>query len=247
MNILAQKIKNSRPIVLSDEIWTDVIPEEAWSGLELSSNREAYCTGEYILSQSLEHNSCLVLFWASGSHLQFFQPAHCLSHWWSFLKEWCGGHSLRSSVRVVPWGFQMQWWRKLFAQVLWIFFFNHWKDIQYYIKRSIVKSEWGKPARSPEPLSFIPYTAIVSTVFQVVLCLQHGERHDTFVFCHERCMCIDNWYTLLPREICKQTLLSAYLISIPFVFLDFNYKNNEFSLKKKKLDFPEVCAGWSVK
>lgn len=81
MAILAQKIKNNRPIVLSDEIRTDVTPEEAWSGLELGSNREACCAGEYILLQSFEHNSCLVLFWASGSHLQFFQPAHYLSHW----------------------------------------------------------------------------------------------------------------------------------------------------------------------
>lgn len=54
------------------------------------------------------------------------------------------------------------------------------------------------------------------------------------LFYHERHMCIDNWHTLLPIEICKPTLLSDYLISIPFVFLDFNYKSNESGLKKKK-------------
>lgn len=68
MNILAQKIKNNRSIFLSDEIWTDVTPEKAWSGLKLGSNSETYCTVEYILSQNFEQNSCLVVFWASGSH-----------------------------------------------------------------------------------------------------------------------------------------------------------------------------------
>lgn len=81
---------------------------------------------------------------------------------------------------------------------------------------------------------------------QVQLCFQHVERCDMELFYHERHMCIDNWHTLLPIEICKPTLLSDYLISIPFVFLDFNYKSNESGLKKKRLDFPEVCAHWSV-
>lgn len=155
MNILAQEIKNNRSIVFSDEIWTDVSPGKAWSGLKLGSNSKACCTVEYILSQSFEHYSCLVLFWAPGSRLQFFQPAHYLSHWWSFLKEWCGVHSLGRSVQVAPQGFQMQWQQKLFAQVLWIFFFNHWKDIQYYIKRSIVKYEWGISKASQESWSTV--------------------------------------------------------------------------------------------